>query len=76
MMPNEYTHNCAPEFRHQLRGLRKKCRDMQTDLRHLRRQAQINAQQQRQALKDAFERIKVILNTNVSWKSKEFDRKI
>lgn len=54
------------EVKHTLKTCKRRVGEIQTELKNLRRLAQLNAQSSRDILKDAFDRIKVILNTNVS----------
>uniref|UniRef100_A0A914XH65 Actin interacting protein 3-like C-terminal domain-containing protein n=1 Tax=Plectus sambesii TaxID=2011161 RepID=A0A914XH65_9BILA len=55
------SYNDAPEVRHQLQGMKRRVGDLQGELRHLRRIAQVNAQSSRDLLKDTFEKIRSIL---------------
>lgn len=59
----------SPEVKSQLKNMKKRVGDMQIDIRHLRRTVQLNAQTSNDILKDVFDRIKMILNTNVRVKS-------
>lgn len=52
------------EMKLHLRGAKRRVNDLQSELRHLRRMAQLNAQSSRDLLRDSFDRIRVMLITN------------
>lgn len=65
-MNQEYRSGLSPETKQLLKNVKKRTSELQIEIKYLRRMAQVNAQSARDVLKDAFDRIRVILNTNVS----------
>lgn len=55
----------TPEAKSQLKTVKKRVGEMQIEVRQLRRSVQLNAQTTNDILKDVFDRIKLLLNTNV-----------
>jgi hypothetical protein len=53
------------QLRHQLHSVKRRIGDLQSELVHLRRMAQVNAQSSREILVTSFDKIRTMLASNV-----------